>query len=226
MLSLYITRVTWLHRQPVGGKLLGLAASSILVLWAANLWLNFFLLFVVILGFLSLGAAGQRRLIGLIKTLMPLLLVLFAAQWILQWIAGVPPMQALQASTTTFTQLFGLVALADLVTATTTIAQMLEVFKRLLSPLRLIGLKQSTIESMALAVGLMIRMVALLTRDWHEVRAAFAARGRHRPGIGVVPVLMRRQLLRGQLLEAALLARRSSRPEASPPAEAIRAKPS
>lgn len=226
MLSLYITKATWLHRLPVGGKLLGLAASSILVLWAANLWVNFFLLCLVVLAFLSLGTNGQRRLIGLIKTLMPLLLALFVAQWILQWIAGAAPMQALQTSATTFTQLFGLVALADLVTATTTIAQMLEVLKRLLWPLRLIGLKPSTIENLALAVGLMIRMVGLLTRDWNEVRAAFAARGRHRPGIAVVPVLMRRQLLRGQSLEAALLARRSSRPEANPPAEAMRAKPS
>lgn len=226
MLSLYIAKQTWLHRVPAPLKLLGLAGCSVAALWAANLWLNLLLLSLASLGFLSLGSAGRWRLRRLVTGLMPFLVVLFLAQLLLHWTAGSLGIEDLQRSGTTLTQLLSLVVIADLVTATTTISQMLEVFKSGLSPLRLFGFKDSLLETTALAVGLMIRMVGLLAREWDEVRAAFAARGRARPGIAIIPALMRRQLMRAQRIEEALLARRSNRPEANPPAEAISARPS
>jgi len=207
-------------------KLMGLAGCSVAALGAANLWLNLLLLALASLGFLSLGSAGRWRLRRLVTGLMPFLVVLFLAQLLLQWTAGAHAIEALQRGGTTLTQLLGLVMIADLVTATTTISQMLEVFKSVLLPLRLFGLRGPLLEAMALAVGLMIRMVGLLSREWDEVRTAFAARGRARPGIAIIPALMRRQLLRAQRIEEALLARRSNRPEANPPAEAISARPS
>jgi len=226
MLSLYIAKQTWLHRVPAPLKLLGLASCSVAALWAANLWLNLLLLSLASLGFLSLGSAGRWRLRRLVTGLMPFLVVLFLAQLLLHWTAGSLGIEDLQRSGTTLTQLLSLVVIADLVTATTTISQMLEVFKSGLSPLRLFGFKDSLLETTALAVGLMIRMVGLLAREWDEVRAAFTARGRARPGIAIIPALMRRQLMRAQRIEEALLARRSNRPEANPPAEAISARPS
>jgi len=223
MLSVYIAETTWLHRLPASAKLAALALASIALVWATSLEVNLFVFFAAATGFLSMGPGGRRRLRGLLRGLGPLLVVLSAAQFCALVWAGAGPMSALRAAATTMTQLLGLIALADLVSVTTPLASMLDVFKFLLRPLAVLGMPTKRV---ALAVGLMIRMTSLLAQDWRRCAEAFAVRGRRRVGPLMFQVIIRRQMSRSNQIQDALHSRRMSSAEASPPADGIRARPS
>ena len=98
MLSLYLSqpRPSWLHRIAAGYKLLALAVASVLLLPITQAWPLALALGLGMLGHLSLGFAGRRRLLALLKGLLPMLFFLALAQWFaliisLGWPAGIAP---------------------------------------------------------------------------------------------------------------------------------------
>lgn len=81
------------------------------------------------------------------------------------------------------------VLLAGLVTRTTRIIEMLELFERLARPLRIFGVRP---ERVALMLALTLRCIPLVTTAWQQAREAYAARGlRGSPHRMVVPVIVR-----------------------------------
>jgi len=205
MISLYISERTWLHRLPTGFKLLCLAGCSVLLMAQASLVWNSIALLVSCLLYASIGSLGVRRLLGLARSLWLLLFMLGLAQWVALAMQGQSLDTALPSTLRTLAQIVALVVLADLVTTTTRMQDILDALAPLLWPLRIIGLQP---KSIGMGVALMIRSVGLLARDWQQTREAFEARGLKRPGLRLIAPVMSRMMRRAQALSEALAARR------------------
>ena len=205
MISLYISERTWLHKLPTGFKLLCLAGCSVLLMVQASLVWNSIVLLVSCLLYASIGSVGARRLLGLAKSLWFLLFMLGLAQWVALAVQGQSLDAALPSTLRTLAQIAALVVLADLVTTTTRMQDMLDALTPLLWPMRIIGLRP---KSIGMGVALMIRGVGLLARDWQQTRQAFEARGLKRPGLRLIAPVMSRMMRRAQALSEALAARR------------------
>lgn len=204
MISLYIEQRTWLHRLPTGFKLLFLAACSIGLMLQSSLAWNAAALALAATLYASIGGAGSRRLLELAKGLWLLLLMLGLAQFIALLMQGQPYGVALLAVSRTLAQIAALVVLADLVTATSRMQDMLNALTPLFAPLKPFGVEPKTI---GLAVAMMIRSVGLLTRDWQQVRAAFKARGLARPGLRLIAPVVSRMMRRSRSIGDAMTAR-------------------
>jgi len=204
MISLFIAQKTWLHRLPTGFKLLFLAACSVLLMLQASLTWNSAALFFACALYASIGGAGTRRLWGLGKSLWFLLLMLGLAQLFALLMQGQSLELALLSALRTLAQIVALVVLADLVTATTRMQDMLNTLTPLFRPLRVFGLQPKAI---GMGVALMIRSVGLLSRDWQQTRLAFEARGVRRPGLRLIAPVMSRMVKRARSLSEALAAR-------------------
>jgi biotin transport system permease protein len=114
---------------------------------------------------------------------------------------------ALLSALRTLAQIAALVVLADLVTATTRMQDMLNTLTPLFTPLRIFGLQP---KSIGMGVALMIRSVGLLSRDWQQTRLAFEARGVSRPGLLLIGPVMSRMVKRARSLSEALDARKAT----------------
>ncbi|MFD0777113.1 energy-coupling factor transporter transmembrane component T, partial [Streptomonospora algeriensis] len=78
--------------------------------------------------------------------------------------------------------------LAAMVTATTRVSAMLELFERLLRPWARLGANPRRV---ALVLALTIRCIPLVASAWQTSREAYIARGlRGRPDVMVVPVIV------------------------------------
>lgn len=169
----YLARATWLHRVPAGIKLIALAASSLALLPVQD-WR----LLLVALGcasaiYLSFGEAGRRRLVRLAK-LWPMMALIAA----FHLVAG-----SWSAALGNVARLWLMIALADLVTMTTTMQVMMDAIAPLVAPARHIGLPPRKI---SLAVALVIRFVPLLMEHWDARREAWRARGGRRASVRLV----------------------------------------
>jgi len=216
MISLFIAQRSWVHQLPTGFKLLALALCSVGLMLQASLEWNAVALALGCAIYTSIGAAGIRRLRGLIASLWFLLLMLGVAQVVALVVQGLAWEAALIASLRTLLQIAALVVLADVVTATTRMQDMLDALSPLFGPLRFVGLRPTSIGT---AVALMIRSVGLLSRDWQQTRLAFQARGAKRPGLRLIAPVMSRMIRRTESLSQALAARTLSC--AQPPEEEL-----
>jgi biotin transport system permease protein len=204
MISLFIAQKTWLHRLPTGFKLLFLATCSVLLMLQASLIWNAAALFFACTLYASIGSAGTRRLGGLIKSLWFLFLMLGLAQLFALLMQGQSLELASLSALRTLAQIAALVVLADLVTATTRMQDMLNTLTPLFTPLSVFGLQP---KSIGMGVALMIRSVGLLSRDWQQTRVVFEARGVRRPGLRLIAPVMSRMVKRARSLSEALAAR-------------------
>ncbi|WP_226345716.1 energy-coupling factor transporter transmembrane component T family protein [Agilicoccus flavus] len=177
--SLYVPGHSWLHRAPVGGKVLGLlVATTLLLAWrdpAAPA------LGAVVVAAVHLGAGlGVRRLLAQVWALRWVVAVLAVLQW---WAAG--PREAVVV----VGGLLVAILAAGVVTATTRIEAMMDAVVGALGPLRRVGVDPDRV---ALALGLTIRTVPALTGIAREVADARAARGMGRsPRALLVPLVVR-----------------------------------
>lgn len=203
MLSLYISSPTWLHAVPASLKLTALAAASVLLLPATQLGWLFGTCVLSAAGFLSLGAPGHRRFVWLIKTAgaLALLVGVFQSLFSLQE-AG--PDAAIHAAAMSALRLLGLVLLADLVSVTTPMAELLRVIHWLLAPLQLVGV---SIKKLELSIGLMIRTAALLNQRREAVTQAIRARTSKRVGLRLIAPLVRQLGPQNRQLAEALYSR-------------------
>lgn len=178
MISLYQPGSGFLHRCPAGAKLALLALSAL----ALSLTRPGVVGTAVILGVISALylAAGLslRVLAGSWWRLRWLVLVLGAALWVF-----VSAQIAVQSTG----RVVALLLLADLVTRTTRMGDLLDVLHRLLRPLRRIGVDP---DAVALTLSLTLAMVPVIAGFAGQVRDAQRARGVRLGPRAVLPLLV------------------------------------
>jgi len=164
MISLYLAQKSWLHRLPAGVKLLSLAVISLLLYPVEQPAILLGLLAVTLLAYVSLGSAALHQLLAL-KVLLPLFSLIFLLQW---WSIG------LAAAATLVMRMLTLILLANLITLTTRMDDMMDAVMPLFSPLRLLGIDTRRI---AFAVTLLIRFIPVLMAVVSHLLDAWKARG-------------------------------------------------
>jgi biotin transport system permease protein len=172
MLTLTAPVETALHRVPAGVKLalLALGAVGLFAVQGA-------LVPGVALGALAVVYARLGLLffgLRLLWPLWPFLLILAVWHgWVGTWAEGLAVVLRLVAA----------VAVANLVTMTTRLSDMIAVITRLARPLRPLGLPP---DRLALMLALVIRFIPVLSERIGQLRAAWAARSARRAGWAIL----------------------------------------
>ncbi|WP_298417910.1 energy-coupling factor transporter transmembrane protein EcfT [Brevibacterium sp.] len=154
----------WLHSVPTGVKLALIAAIGIVALIFRDPVINWSM-FVVLL---VIGFTARLRLSYFLRTWL-YVAVLVAIVMTLQFFFG-----SLQAGLAVGGTVFACVQAALLLTLTTTVAQLLDTFTVLVSPLRLFG---ANTEAIALTARLMVRAISHVSGLLGEAERAARARG-------------------------------------------------
>lgn len=171
MLALTLQTPTWLHRVPAWAKLLLLAVLTVLLLPVTDPRVTGVFLAIVALLYASLGRTALRQGLRLFRPILLILAVIFLWHVAL----GEP-----RAGVVICARILALVALANLVTMTTRLDDLIAVLTWLLSPLRRIGFSPA---SFSLAVALTIRCIPVLLMNAEALRRAWRARSARRPGV-------------------------------------------
>ena len=153
-----------LHRWRAGWKLAGLGVLLIALVVAASVPAVGVGAAVAALGY-AVAGVGWRVALGQVWPLRWFAVVLVAVQW---WLSGP------QTAAVTVGSLVVAVALAGLVTVTTRVSEMLDVFARLARPLARLGVDPDRV---ALVLALAVRAVPVVSGLAGEVREAHRARG-------------------------------------------------
>lgn len=178
-LGLHQPGTSVLHRAPVGAKLAALVAAGVTVLVVRGPVPALVGLGVAVVCHLVARLAWHRTWRGLVGAALVALVVGAYQTWTRGWERGVE----------TAADLLALVLLATVVTATTRADALLDGVRRAAGPLRHVGMPPETV---ALAVGLMLRSVPVLLHAVQESRDAARARGLERsPRAVVVPAAVR-----------------------------------
>ncbi|MCD8512133.1 MAG: energy-coupling factor transporter transmembrane protein EcfT [Nitrincola sp.] len=164
MISLYISHPSWMHRVPAGLKLLSLMLISITLFPVTYLWGMVIALTLTLALYASVGKPALLQL-RLLTPLAPLFLVIFLMQsWSVGW---------LEASILLLRMLI-LIMLANLITLTTRMDDMMSAITPLFVPLRIFQIDPKRI---AFAVTLLIRFVPVLMAVIQHLMEAWRARG-------------------------------------------------
>lgn len=168
----YLSADTVLHRVAAGVKLAGLALGSIALLPLEDpRWLALALA-LVLAPYAMLGRRGIARLAQW-TPLVPLLLVI----GVIQALAETPA-----AALASVTRILAMVLMADLVTLSTRLDDMMAALGFVLRPLAVLGLDP---RRLALAVALVLRFVPVLAQSWRAREEAWRARSPRRPRLPV-----------------------------------------
>ncbi|MCA1306478.1 energy-coupling factor transporter transmembrane protein EcfT [Microbacterium esteraromaticum] len=165
MISLYRPGAGILHRMSAGTKLGLLAVSALCVSVLALGTTGIAILVAAVSALYVVGGLGWRLLAESWWRLRWLIIVLAGALWIFV---------GLDEAVHNAGRVAALILLADLVTRTTRMGDLLDVLQRLLRPLRVFRLDP---ETAALAISLTIAMVPVLEGFLNQVRDAQRARG-------------------------------------------------
>jgi biotin transport system permease protein len=170
---------TWLHRLTPGPKLLGLLVASIVLVWLDSPAAALTALAV------ALGLAAWSGM-GLRMTLLTLRGVLVVAALLAAWQVW---QNGWERAVDSVGDLLALVLLASVLTATTSVDDMLDTITRALGPLRPLGADP---ERVALAFSLMIRAIPTTLEIAERTRDAAVARGLQRdPRARLTPLVIR-----------------------------------
>lgn len=192
-LGLYQPGKSLLHRAPVSGKLLALAALSIAVLLLRG-WRWAVITALVAVGSAIIAGLDIRRMWRAHRMLVLMVVLLIAYQgWHRGWGFGLE----------VGLDLLSLIWLASVLTATTPTDQLLDALVFLLRPLRRFGV---SLETVSLTISLMLTAVPTLTRVLRQAREAGAARGLRSPWRIFVPAVLR-TVAHAQATADALVAR-------------------
>ncbi|CAO3437505.1 energy-coupling factor transporter transmembrane component T family protein [Azospirillum doebereinerae] len=181
MLGLYLHRDSAVHRWPAGVKMGGLLAVTAGVMALPGAW------GAAVAGALGVGFLATARLpVGMVlrqlRAPVVLLALLFGVQALL---AGTGWEEAAVA----VARFAALILLATLVTLTTRVADMIDLFERVFALLRPLGVNPA---KLALMLALTIRFIPLLAEQVREVRMAQRARGVERSIAALfVPLLVK-----------------------------------
>jgi biotin transport system permease protein len=179
MLTLTSPRETWLHGVPAGWKLLALCLATVLLFRIEAPAILAAVLAGLALAYLGFGRAFFRHGLGMLRPLLPFAVVVgLWHAWIGEPMAGAMIVVRLVTA----------VALANLVTMTTRLSDIVGVVERIAAPLARIGLKP---KALALAIALAIRFVPVLGQKIGLIQLAWKARSPHRPGWRIfVPAML------------------------------------
>lgn len=174
MISLTSPVETWAHRWPAGLKLALLCAAT-MVLFASQQPVFHAVAFAGCMLLYALPGrvflvSGCRRLAGL----WPFLAVILVWHW---WTDT--PQQGLVIAL----RLLTAVGIANLVTMTTRLSDMIEVVKTLATPLRVLGLKTRALE---LAIALVVRFTPALAEKGGHLVQSWRARTRRKPNWKII----------------------------------------
>lgn len=177
-LGLYIPGEGLLYRSSAGAKLAGLLAVCVAVVALAHPWVSVGVLVGAVLLYPAVGLP-LRRVLGVLRGLWPFLLVI----GLFQAVFG-DPLTAVRLCS----QLLGLVVLANAVTLTTRVREMLDLFERLARPLARFGVPP---ERVALVLALTIRSIPMVAAAWRAAVEGYRARGLSgRPYLLVTPLIV------------------------------------
>jgi biotin transport system permease protein len=192
-MNTYVPGRSWLHLLPASVKLAGLAAAMVALLLVDSPAGIAVAAGVAVLLYLTVGMA--RALPAQVRPL----------RWLM---AGLVVLQALTAGWAAAVVVTGrvvvAVVLAGLVTLTTRVVDLLDVFERVLRPLRRLGMDS---ERVALVLALAIRAVPIVAGLAAEVRDAKQARGLRGSVRAYAVPLVVRTLRHADALGEALIAR-------------------
>lgn len=181
MLGLYLHRDSPVHRWPAGLKMGGLLAVTVGILALPGAW------GAALAGALGLGLLAAARLpVGLVlrqlRAPVAMLALLFGVQALL---AGT----GWEETAVAIARFAVLILLATLVTLTTRVMDMVDLFERVFGLLRPVGVNPA---KLALMLALTIRFIPLLAEQVREVRMAQQARGVERSIAALfVPLLVK-----------------------------------
>jgi biotin transport system permease protein len=173
MLTLTSPVETWAHRLPAGAKLAALAVATTVLVQMDGTAVAVAVAAVVAL-YLSMGTPFTRHGLRMLRPLWPFLLVLALWHgWTGDWVRGLEIAGKMLAA----------VALANLVTMTTRLDDLIAVVERLASPLARLGLDPRVL---AVAIALAVRFTPVLFSRSGQLLEAWRARSPRRPGWRVV----------------------------------------
>lgn len=178
MISLTSPVKTRAHGWPAGAKVAALCAASVALFAASALWMQAAASIGVMVLYALPGRIFLRHGMQRLWPLWPFIVL------VLVWhvVTGAPADGAMIAL-----RMLNAVALANLVTMTTTLDGMMGVVRWLLTPLRALGLNLRAVE---LAVALVIRFTPVLAAKGRMLALAWRARARRRAGWRVIVPFM------------------------------------
>lgn len=174
MISLTSPVETWAHRLPAGLKLAALSGLTVALFLTDRPGPLAMGLLAVLGLYLSGGLVFLRQGLRHLRMLWPFLLLI--ALWhgaTGQWQAGLAIALRLLAA----------LALANFVTMTSRLTDMIAVLTWLLAPLRRIGLRTRAVE---LAIAMVLRFTPMLTENGRRLAQSWRARSPRRPGWRIV----------------------------------------
>lgn len=174
MISLTSPVETWAHRVPAGAKLLALSVLTVALFLTDRPWTLAAALAGIVALYLSGGAAFLRQGLRHLRMLWPFLLLI--ALW--HGLTG-----QVEAGLAIALRLLGALALANFVTMTTRLTDMIGVLTMLLAPLRRAGLPTRAVE---LAIAMVLRFTPMLVENGARLAMSWRARSRRRPGWRIV----------------------------------------
>lgn len=178
MISLTSPVKTRAHGWPAGAKLAALCLASVLLFAAPYLSVQITAAVGTIVLYVVPGGVFMRHGLRRLWPLWPFLLVIFVWHWATD--------AAAQGAVIALRMLTA-VALANLVTMTTTLAAMMDVVRALLRPFSRFGVNLRAIE---LAAAMVIRFTPVLTQKGAALSMAWRGRSRRRAGWRVVVPFM------------------------------------
>ena len=192
-MNTYLPGRSWLHLVPASVKLTGLAVAMVALLLVDS----------------PAGIAAALGVTVLLYLTVGLARALPEQVWSLRWlVAALVVLQVLTAGWAAAVVVTGrvvvAVVLAGLVTLTTRVVDLLDVFERVLRPLRRLGVDS---ERVALVLAIAIRAVPIVAGFAAEVRDAQRARGLHGSVRAYAVPLLVRTLRHADALGEALIAR-------------------
>lgn len=173
MIAGFLARPTWLHRVPARAKLVALFLLSIAILPVDDWRLLGIALVLTLLLFASLGREALARVAGL-RPLWWILAIIF----VLHGLTG-----DWQAGASAVLRLVTMILLADLVSMTTTLQDMMQALMPLLRLLRPFGVNP---KKLSLAVSLAIRFVPVFSAQWEARSEAWRARTGKKPSFRLI----------------------------------------
>lgn len=183
-------RASPLHRVPPGVKLIVLAVAGTVLAFTDSPWVMGAALALTWLGY-ALARVSNRRLLAVLRPMAWLLAPLFLVQGLMHsWVLAFAVVG----------RIVTLVALANLVTVTTTNEAMIAVITRALKPFRVVGVHPAKV---AFAISLSLRFLPVIGGLAQEVRDAQRARGLgNNPLALALPLLVRTLRMASDVTEA------------------------
>jgi len=164
MISLTSPVETRAHSWPAWAKLGGLCAATVGLFFIQSLLVHSLIFAGVVAAYLSVGAAFFKAGLRHMRILWPFLVVLAVWHiWTGEKVAGAVIILRLMSA----------VGLANLVTMTTRLSDMMEVVRTLTAPLARVGLRPAALE---MAIALVIRITPVLAQKGTQLTESWRAR--------------------------------------------------